>query len=75
LRDENTFFLGQRSVDVEHEWVSVGPQLGNDEGDTLRHQAGDKGNIPTQTIELGDHDRASKLTGLGQGTHEFRPAL
>ena len=36
--DQAPLFLGQSSVDVQHEWVGVGSQLGDDERHAVLHQ-------------------------------------
>jgi hypothetical protein len=38
LADQRALFLGERGVDVQHERIDVGIQLGDDKRDVLRHQ-------------------------------------
>ncbi len=56
--DQASLFLSQGGIEVEHERVGIGPKLGDDEWNTLRHQAGDEGDIAREPIELGDDDWA-----------------
>jgi hypothetical protein len=45
LSNEPSLLLSERRIEVEHEGISVGPQLGNDEGHMLGHQARHKGHV------------------------------
>jgi hypothetical protein len=38
-------FLGQRSINMQHERVAIDTELGNDERDPLSHQTGDKRHV------------------------------
>ena len=42
LRDHPPLLLGERGVDVQHEGVHVGAELGDQEGHALHHQPGDE---------------------------------
>lgn len=52
FRNEPALLLSQRRIEVEHEGVRIGPELGHDEGHPLGHQPGDKGDVARQTIEF-----------------------
>ncbi len=52
--DKPALLFGQGGVEVEHEGIGVGAELSHDERHTLGHQAGDKGDIAREPIELGD---------------------
>src|SRR5208282_6820944 len=58
LADQPPFFLGKRSVDVEHEGIGVSAQLGDDEGDALSHQSGNEMHVAAEAVELGHDNRA-----------------
>jgi hypothetical protein len=45
LRDHAALFLGERSIDMQHERIAIGPKLGDDERHLLRHQSGDESDI------------------------------
>jgi hypothetical protein len=44
--DQAALLLRQGRVDVEEERVDVRPQLGDDEGHALGHEAADEGHVP-----------------------------
>ena len=44
-RDHRALLFGERRIQVQHERIDVGAELGNDERDTLRHEAGDEMNV------------------------------
>jgi hypothetical protein len=52
---------------MQHEWSGVSPQFGNNEGDTLGHQARDKGYIAGRLIEFCNNDAAFRNLGGSQG--------
>lgn len=54
LADHPTLLFGERGVDVQGERIDIASQRADDEGNTLRHQAGDEYDIAAQTVELGD---------------------
>ena len=58
LGDQPALLLGQRRVEVQHEWIGVGAEFGDDERHALGHKAGDEGDVAGEAIELGDDDRA-----------------
>src|ERR1700722_9650163 len=41
---------------MQNERVDVGPKLGHDERDALRHQTCDKRDVAAEPVELGDHN-------------------
>ena len=57
LGDQPALLLGERCVDVQHERIGVGAELGDDERRPVRHQPGDEMHVAGQPIELGDDDR------------------
>jgi hypothetical protein len=72
LADHPALFLGQCSVDVQHEWVGISPQLGHNEGHSMLHQAGNEMHVARQPIELGDDNRCILLLGLGYSLLKLR---
>jgi hypothetical protein len=58
LGDKPALLLGQRGVEVEHEGICIGSELGHDEGNALCHQAGDEGDIAG-----GDEDKIGGSMG------------
>src|SRR5208282_5169069 len=44
-RDHRALLFGKCRIQVQHERIDVGAELGNDERDTLRHEAGDEMNV------------------------------
>jgi hypothetical protein len=44
-------------MDVKHERIHVGPELGDDERHFLRHQAADERHVTRQPVELGNNHR------------------
>jgi hypothetical protein len=75
LRDQVPLLLGQGGVEMEHEGIRVGPQLGHDERHPLRHQAADEGDVAAQAIQLGDDHRALRPPGCGQSGSEMGAAV
>ena len=45
FRDQPALLLGQCRVEVQHEGIGVGPQVGDQERHPLRHQPGDEGDV------------------------------
>jgi hypothetical protein len=72
LRNQVSLLLGQGSVEMEHERVRVGTQLGHDERHPLRHQAADERDITAQTIQLRHDHRAFRPSRRGQSGGEMR---
>jgi hypothetical protein len=66
---------------MQHEWIDVRTKLGDDEGDALRHQPGDEGDVTGEPIELGDNDRrrlmaaVAELAGSRDGGGKLRAAV
>lgn len=75
IGDELPLLLGNGGIDVEHEWIDVGTEFGDDEGNALRHQPGDEVDIARQAVELGDDNRASHLSRLRQCCGEHWTAM
>ena len=75
LRDQPPFLLGKRCVEVQHERVGIGAKFGDDEGDALRHQAGNEGDVAREAVELGHDDRALRLARCGQRGCQLRSAI
>ena len=75
LGDLTPLLLGQRGVEVQHEWISVRAELSHDEGHTLGHQAGNEGHVARQAIELGDKHRTLRLARCGQRCGKLWPSV
>ena len=75
LRDQRPFLLGERRIEVQHERVGIGAQLGDHERHLVRHQAGDEMHIARQPVELRDGDGALALARLGERRDELWPAI
>ena len=75
FRDQSPFLLGKRGIEVQHERVGIGTELGDDEWHALGHQAGDEGDVAREAIELGDHDGALRLPRQGEGCCKLRPPV
>jgi hypothetical protein len=75
LRDQPPLLLGQCGLQVQHERIGVAPELGNDEGYALRHQAGNESDITRQPIKLRHQNAALCGLGGGEGGCELRPAI
>lgn len=75
LRGQPPLLLGECSIKVEHERLSVGAELRNNEGYTAGHQAGDEGNVAREPIELGNHHRAFLLAGGSKRGGELWPSV
>ena len=75
LRDLPALLLGQRGVEVQHEGIGIGSQLGNDEWHTLGHQAGNEGHVAREAIELGNQHRTLRLARCGQRCGKLWPSI
>jgi hypothetical protein len=51
---------------VQHEGIGISAQFSNDEGYPLRHQAGYKGHVARQSVELGYNYAALRSLCRGQ---------
>jgi hypothetical protein len=60
LRDLAALFLGERSPQVELEMIDLHPELADDEGHLVGHEAGNEVNITAQPVKL-RHDYESAL--------------
>ena len=60
---------------MQHERVGISAELGDNEGNPVRHQAADEMHVTGQAVELGNEDRTFRLTGLPERDSEFRPAV
>ena len=60
---------------MEHEGIGVSPEFRYDEGDTLRHEPGDEGDVAGEAVELGDDDGALAAAGRGAGYGQLRTAV
>ena len=68
-------FSASAAIEVQHERIGIGTELGDDERNPLRHQPGNEGHIARQAIELRHDDRAFGLAGQGEGGCQLRPAV
>ena len=75
LPDHRPLFLGDGRVNVQHERLDLGAELGDDESNLARHEAGDEHNVTREPIERGDDDGAFQPASFGEGGLELRPAL
>jgi hypothetical protein len=60
---------------MQHEWVRVGAELGDDERHSLRHQPRNEMYVAGEAIELGDNDRTFRLAGLRKRAAELWTAV
>ncbi len=67
--------FGDGRVNVKDERLNVGPQLGDDEPDALRHKPGDESYVSAQPVQFRDDDGALEAAGLGEGGGELWAAL
>jgi hypothetical protein len=58
-------FLGQRGINVQHKWIGIGFEFGDDERGPVLHQAADEMHVAGQTIELCDDNRAALVDPAG----------
>jgi hypothetical protein len=73
--NQRPLFFGERGIQVQHERVGVGAELGHDERHVVAHQAADEMNVAAQPIELGDDDWASRLPGLPERCGQLGPTI
>jgi hypothetical protein len=60
---------------VQHEWIRISSKLGHDEWHPLGHQAGNKGHVAREPIQLGHEDRTSLLPRCGQRCGKLGPSI
>ena len=60
---------------MQHERIGISTQLGDDERDALRHQAGNEGHIAREPVELRYQDTATGTAGCRQGGGKLGPAI
>ena len=72
FRDEPPLLLGECCVEVEHEWVGIGPEFSNDERHALNDQSGNEGNVSGKAIKLGNQDWAFCNLGRGERSSKLR---
>jgi hypothetical protein len=60
---------------VQHERVYIRAQLGDDERNTLSHQAGYEGHVARQSVELGYYDRTFAGAASGQRCGQLRTTV
>jgi hypothetical protein len=60
---------------VQHERVSIGSQLGNNEWHPLRHEAAYEMYVAAQAIELGNDHGALEATCGGECSSQFRTPI
>jgi hypothetical protein len=68
-------YFSQRCIQVQHEGVGVGAELGYDEGNLVRHQAADEMHVARQTIQLRNNDRTLEAASISQGGGELRATI
>src|SRR5262245_14808513 len=74
-RNQASFLLSYRRVDVQHERVDIGAKLRDDERHALGHKATDERDIAAQPIQLRYHDRAPPSLRVIEGRRKLRPAI
>ena len=60
---------------MKHEGVGISAKLGNNEWHPLRHQAGYKGNVARQAVELGNNYAALRSLCRGQRCGQLRAPI
>ena len=60
---------------MNHEWVRVSTEIGNDRWHALRYQSRGEGNVTGKPIEFGYDDRAYLPPSQGEGFRKLRPAI
>jgi hypothetical protein len=75
LANQPSLLLGEGGVEVEHEWVRIDTEFGDNERHPLCHQPGDEGYVTGQPVELCDDHRTALTAGGREGAGELRPPL
>jgi hypothetical protein len=75
LTDELALLLGQRGVEVKHEWVSINAEFSHDEWHPMSHEAGNEVNVSREPIKFGHDDRAAKLFCLCECRCKLRASI
>lgn len=57
---------------MQHERISFRPQIRDNEGQPVCHEAGDKGHVTAKPAEFRHHYLSLGLTGPREGSAEFR---
>ena len=73
--DQGALLFRERGIEVQDERIDVRPQFGDDEGNPMRHQAGNEMDVAGETVELGDHDRTTQRARLGERRRQLRPPV
>jgi hypothetical protein len=60
---------------MQHEWIGIAAQLGDDERHALGHQAGNERDVTGKPIEFGHQDGAFGRSGSRQRGCQLRPAV
>ncbi len=60
---------------MQDERIDVRTEFRYNEWNAMRHQAGNEMDVPRQTVELGNHDRASQRARLGERCRQLGPAI
>jgi hypothetical protein len=69
------FFLGQGRVKVQHKRIGISAKLRDDERHSLGHQAGHKGHVARQAVELGNNYAALRSLCRGQRCGQLRAPI
>ena len=62
-------------MNVQHEWIDVGTELGNNERYAMYHEPADEVDIPRKPVELCNRDRAFAFPGHIESACQLRPKL
>jgi len=60
---------------MQHERISIGSELGNEERHSLGHQAGNESHVARKPIQLGHQDRTFLLTRCSRRARELGPSI
>jgi|SRR5882762_7249809 hypothetical protein len=60
---------------MKHEGIGITAKLGDDEGHSLGHQAGHKGHVARQAVELGNNYAALRSLCRGQRCGQLRAPI
>jgi hypothetical protein len=62
-------------MNVQHEWIDVGTELGNNERYAMYQEPVDEMDVPRQPVELRNRDLAFAFSGHIESACQLRPKL